>query len=505
MAFVHSAIYALVMPPWGILDEEQHFDYILKVTQTGHPPVTNVDLLDSKVVQSILDVQRHARLHWPVAKLKGPGNLDLEAYSYEGYHGPVFYYLNAPFFLLIPGGILDKLFGLRLVMILFSLASVWCMFRITSDLFPNYPDLPYWVAFLIICIPEWTSTSARVSNDVLLEVLSILFLWLFTYAIMKGISWKTAAGLGLLSGLGVLTKVSFVGVYFLLPVVFLLNLREKQIIAKGALTLSLIAVLLLPFFYYNLRLYGNLTGFAGFSDLYSRYGTLWNPPLNLRQIMVATWQLFRGFWLIWWESAISVNRAFLYILWVFMIGVCLTAAVGLVQKFRHDFSLRERRCWALLAYAAVILLYIGLVLAGYFQGTFPVMQGRFLLPVIFPIVLFICLGLKQVRNSPYLLILTGGGVLLVFDALNNFGHLLPFFYYFSAFYQNGEALPIVWHGWREAASLFFSNFISDKPSWVILFGLVSLFFYALLLPFVFFKGFQISRCISSGRLVREVK
>lgn len=202
LAFLRGALYAFILPPWGLLDEEQHFDYILKITQTGMPPQVGKDYLDQEILQSVLDTHRHAKFQWPTPASLNPKKWGLEGHSYEGYQGPVYYYLLVPFYLLIDRTALDRLFGLRLLMVIFSLIIVWIAIRLTKELFPEKKLLPYFVAGILICIPERTASTARLSNDLFLEIISIAFLWVFSRSMLKGITWKTAVLLGLVAGVG---------------------------------------------------------------------------------------------------------------------------------------------------------------------------------------------------------------------------------------------------------------------------------------------------------------
>ena len=44
LGFLRGSLYALTMPPWGLLDEEQHFDYIVKILKQGAPPVVGKEM-----------------------------------------------------------------------------------------------------------------------------------------------------------------------------------------------------------------------------------------------------------------------------------------------------------------------------------------------------------------------------------------------------------------------------------------------------------------------------
>lgn len=46
----HALIYALVMPPWGLLDEQQHFHYVQMIAQEQRAPIMWHDQLSADTV-----------------------------------------------------------------------------------------------------------------------------------------------------------------------------------------------------------------------------------------------------------------------------------------------------------------------------------------------------------------------------------------------------------------------------------------------------------------------
>ena len=499
-AFLRGALYAFTLPPWGLLDEEQHFDYILKLTRTGVPPEVGTDYLDREVIQSVIDTRRHEKFQWPTPTSLNPKKWGLEGHSYEGYQGPAYYYLAVPFFLLINRAVVDKLYGLRMVMVVFSLITIWIAINLTKELFPEKKLLPYLVAGILISIPERTASTARLSNDLFLEIISITFLWVFSRSMLQEISWKNAIFLGMVSGIGLLTKFSFAGMLLLLPVVFLLNIQNEKIFLKGVLVVFIVAIISGPFLLYNYRLYADLTGFKGFSDLYSRYAVLWNPPHRLDIFANAAWQVFRGFWVMWWKGFEAVSTPFLNAFWIGLLGITILASVGFVKEVKSCFSIDRRRGWILLSFVGIVLIYFVLVLVGYFAGKFPVIQGRLVLPVVYPFILIIALGLCRFRPAKLIFgfLIIG---LLVVDAYSLLENILLNFYYYSTFFSNGVAVQQVWQSWDWATRLLITNFIYDKPFWVI-WGI------CLILPTYFFllawSGVKIAQSLFRKHILIEL-
>jgi len=496
LAFLRGAVYAFTLPPWGLLDEEQHFDYILKITQTGMPPQVGTDYLDREVMQSVIDAGRHEKFQWPTPASLNPKKWGLEGHSYEGYQGPVYYYLAVPFYLLIDRTVLDKLFELRLLMVIFSLITIWIAIKLTKELFPEKKLLPYLVAGILICIPERTASTARLSNDLFLEIISITFLWVFSRSMLRGISWKNAILLGLCAGVGLLTKFSFAGMLLLIPVTFLLNIRNEKIYLKGILVFFIIVLISGPFLFYNYRLYADPTGFRGFSDVYLKYAALWDPPHRLDVLANAVWGVFRGFWVMWWKGFEAISTPILNIFWVALFGITILGIIGFVKEMKAIYSVNRKLYWILLSFMGAIVIFFVLVLVGYFGGKFPVIQGRFILPVDYLIVLMITVGLYRSRwaNFIFAFLIIG---LLIIDAHSLFDNILLNFYYYPTFSMNGSPLQQVWQGWEWGTRLVITNFISDKPFWVI-WGIFLIF--PAYLFFLLIMLFEYSQCLARKRL-----
>jgi hypothetical protein len=118
----------------------------------------------------------------------------------------------------------------------------------------------------------------------------------------------------------------------------------------------------------------------------------------------------------------------------------------------------------LLAYVAVSVgCAIGVVVT-YFGGSIPVIQGRFLLPVIVPLMVLFAWGLWYIGSWGPAAALGAAVVLVLTDALSLFGNLLPYFYYWSAFAGSAGLQHAVPHNWTESWTLFYSRFLSDKPA-----------------------------------------
>ncbi len=489
-ALFRGLIYSLSLPPWGLLDEEQHLDYIIKVSETGKPPIVGEDFLDDRIINSILETNRHSKFHWPTPEFTYDENMTLEGYSYEGFQGPLFYYLFSLLYLLVPGDILDQLFVLRIFVVIASIFSVFLAYKISHDLLELGEKFSILVSLLTISLPERAFSNARISNDIMLEIISLLTIYLITYSILRGISWKTSVGLGIVGGLGLITKIAFAGIFIAYLIAFLANIKDENILKKILVSGFFIALISIPYFHRNLNLYGDFTGYRGFISLYENFASIWTPEFNLPSLYYSLFSSFKHFWIIWWNGSIAVSSNFLRILWVILSLLCLISIWGL-GKYIYKEKLRKinKTHWVLISYILITLTFLFLSILGYYQGKYPVIQGRFINPALFPILFLLCFGLFKFINLQNLIFIIPLFLLIV-DFIYLFGHLLPYHYYFSQFFINGEASPIVWNGWSIALTQFTNNFVGDKPVWVLIRFFLSLACYIFMLQLIIRKFFS---------------
>lgn len=459
LALFHGGLYASLLPPWSMIDEPQHFHYIQRLSALETSPITGQTHLSPEIIESLFATRHWEFLHWSTPDSHIPQDMGPIAYSYEGHQPPLYYALLAPLLNLLPGSILYKLYFLRWATLGLSLLTVWIAWRLTLELFPKKHALAYSVGLFMALLPERAASVSRVNNDVLLEVLAAAFVWTCTRAMLKGLTLRRSLLLGMLLGLGVLTKPSMAVLALLLLPVFWVNRRVSRWLPCALGTGGITLALTVPHLIRNLVLYGDLTGFSGFRALY----TIPVPLLTAQTFLSSVWDLFRHFWAIWWKGATASNNLLLNVLYLVLAVLSGVSIFGLVRYIRqkHETEQDDRKPWSLVLYALAIGGYAAAALVGYLQGYIPVIQGRFLLPVVVPVSLLFVWGLWY---APYRRLLVPATLLtlIAIGLLSLFGNLLPYFYYWSAFATGG--VPQSYSlGWQGAWATFFPRFLSDKP------------------------------------------
>jgi len=459
LALLRGGLYASFLPPWGLIDEEQHIHYIQHLAEQSAIPLVGQTYLSREIVNSLFETRRWEVFHWRAHDSRDPMTWGLEGHSYEGYQPPLFYILFVPLYVALPSDILVKVYGLRWAMVCLALLTVWMAYRLAAELFPLPRLLPYLLCLLLVMIPERTISVSRVNNDVLLEVVSTAFIWGCTRAMLKGLTVRQSQLLGLLFGLGVLTKTSAAVLFVLLPFVFWMN-RHTANLRKCVLWTGGIAVVLIaPFVARNLWLYGDLTGFAAFRVIAGAAPRV----LTGQSLAAATWDLFRHFWVVWWKGSVAAASPIVNGFMAVLAVLSIMSLVGLVRYLREQYARDPRETRIIIAYACAVGSCAAAILASYFSGSVPVIQGRFFLPAIVPAVILFCWGLWRYSFGKAALLTTIGALAIV-DALALFANLLPYFYYWSAFVEDGVPKPYTPLDWQVAWNLFYLRLLSDKPA-----------------------------------------
>lgn len=458
LAFIRGSIYAFFLPPWALTDEEQHVDYIQSIVEKGKIPVVGVDYISDEIMQSVLDTKRHERFMWATPPIADQSTWGLEGHSYEGYQPPLFYMLSAPVYWLMPGDILNKLLALRIWMVFLSLITVWALYRVVALLVKKPSHLPFIAASILIFIPERTISVSRVSNDVLLEVLAAIFILAFIHIINHGLSNRNLLGLSIIFSLGLLTKISFIGmgIFFLFLAGWYVR---KENLARFMILASLpIVILVLPWIIRNYSLYNDITGFQGFASIAQTEIQSWGTRFSLSSLWLNLLKSFAHFWLVWWKGS---RAAFFYWLIPFYLVLSLTVAIALwrgIQKWRNSSSLPPLQQKIIPAFSGSVIVYLILVLVSFYANQFPAIQGRFLLPIYIPFISLLVWSIHQERYAaPIWVVLLV--TLISVDALFLLGNQLRSYYYLSPieFILEGQPPDLLTAKFALALETFYDN------------------------------------------------
>ena len=388
--------YSAAIPLGEAPDEVPHFTYIRYLAQHGRLPTTTdeheawqpplyyalgaaLTFWSDDLPDAPFAIRTNA--YFDVADPRAPKNLLLhsadEAWPYRGW--ALAWHL------------------VRLLSIALGAVTVWAVYRLGRVLFPTQPAIPLTMAALTAFTPQFLFLSAVVNNDNAAIMFSALVLWqraALLHATEGAQIWRRSAFLGLLLGLGLLSKANII---VLLPIVGLAivvssarcpawwGTRKRVQLAAGGLLLAIGVAALLSGWYFarNWVLYGDPMGWS-----FLRVTHALRPgPLTPNVLAWLFTGVFRSFWLGW------IGIAFDDVIYWIIGAVCLVGLSGfvvwLVRRWR---SLDSATRWTL----ALLGLHTAITLGSLVQWTATVLgtdQGRLIYPIL-PTVMLVLVGAR---------------------------------------------------------------------------------------------------------------
>ena len=473
LGLLHALIYAASMPPWGLLDEPQHFHYVEFIAENGALPVMWRDRLSPEVMDSMFAAKRYVTLgddRMPDrADLARPGQPDDQ--SYEAYHPPFYYAALSLLYPFGPADVLGKLYMLRAAGAILSCLTLIVVWKSTRLLWPGQPWIAAAATLALALNPERAASAGRVSNDVMLEVISAVAFGLLARALApspsgglaRGPTWRLALGTSITLGLLALTKTS--GLMILPAVVlgwvlaaFLRGQPWRPAAGQILAILGGTAGCLLPLTARNLILYQDPTGLGAFI---ARIGPLTSGPL-LQLVGHGIVDLFRNSWVVLWDGARVVGKPSATLMLIALAAeTCLLAALVARAWLGRGRQLTPPVRSALAVSVLAIALVSLSTLVGTVQGLVPGVQGRFLLAAALPAAWLLGFGLWLMGEEWRGL---GAAVLFTLEAALSLSVL--FFHALPNFYAPRAAGFLGY--WRQTAYLLFdpSGMFWDKPAFV---------------------------------------
>ena len=387
IAFILLAtLYSQIIPLGEAPDEVPHFTVVRYIVQNGHLPSTD---------------EEHEAFQPPLYYLLCAG-LTFWA-DYDGYvaKANADYSLDPgqPKNLLLHAS--DEAFPhrgwaltwrlLRLLSVVCGAVTVWATYRIGRTLFPGRPAVGLTMAGLNAFIPEFLFMSGVVNNDNLAAAISALLLLQMVRLVKGRDDWLTVGSLGILLGLGVLSKVS-VAVGALPAGLALLYAAWKRegrplpavicALRWGALVAGLTLLIAGWWFARNLVLHSDLTGWAFILET----NALREGPLTPAVIWWLVSGVFKSFWLGW--IGIELN-AWLYRL---LMALSLVSAAGLARILLGRRQRFDRDTLVALGLLGLQIVLVWLSLLKWTATVLGTDQARLIYPALSACLVFLVLG-----------------------------------------------------------------------------------------------------------------
>lgn len=393
-----SLLYAWATPPFEASDEIWHYPVVRHIAETGQLPVQDVDaqaawaqegsqpplyyLLGAALTAWIdtADYDEHAVLN-PLAQAGVPGttaNANLVA------HPPG----QSP----LRGGAMLAVYIIRLFSIALGLTTTYLIYRLALTIYPNRLAVALLAAAFAAFIPMALFIGASVNNDNLTVPLSTAVLWLLARDLKAddpGPRWRQTLLIGVLAGLGILTKISAA---ILLPTIALaVTLTAWRLqswrnwLLRGVTLVAVVLVVGGWWYARNLLLYQELLGIQRMSVIAG------SRPEGFGLVELAgEWS---GFWLSFWGVFGGFNV--LAPQWYYILAslLSLLSLAGLLLLFvRHIAKPAQDAPWRI---HVVHLFFLAITLIGimYWSLLTPASQGRLMFGGLGPIALYLSLGM----------------------------------------------------------------------------------------------------------------
>jgi len=358
-----------------------------------------------------------------------PGELldrDATRFNWAAHHPPLYYLLGLPIeWALRHRPIFTRAFALRLFSLLLSTVTVVIAAMIGRMLFGT-DDSAEWLLLpcVMVLSPAFSVHQVCINNDQLLILLYTLLLYLLLKWQDKPVSAKRAVVLGLICGLGMLTKMLFITAFIVIAVYLVLNAkRSRQSLRSLFRTFAIVVAASLAvcgwWFIRNVMVYGRLLITA------TTYLSAKHLPVEMTPLDFFLSKKFLGWigagWLTLRNSHTDLLLAILVLgvsaagyvktllLWLWRNQPLFTP--GLFAKFRLLF-------YALLIHVSAVLFVVstGSIKVGRFRA----LHGRYFFPVIVAIAaiwaLGVCKLLPQKNRNQF--VATVVAILIALEASN---------------------------------------------------------------------------------------
>ena len=385
-----AAGFVLRTPAWQAPDEPAHFNYVAQVATNGCCPVIEPGDWDQAYLDRLRGAQFAPDLLGEIARLE-----------YEDHQPPLYYLLAAPIYV----GSGGSLVALRLLSVLFGAGVVVCAYGVGRALLPGRRAVALAAAAFVAFLPQHLAILASVNNDSLAELIVGLTPWLLILYV-KGRDVPVWL-LGVLVGVGLLTKVNTIFLVGLVPFGILLRwwlLRRREDAGLAAL-LRPLAVFALP----ALALAGvwwlrNIVVY-GWPDLFglgAHNAVVVGQPRTAEMIAAEGWgaylrkalnETYNSFWGQFGWMAYPL-QPWMYAILTALLGVAMVGLLLGLRRLRGALANpAQRAAWALL----LLALAVAFAQFVYYNTEFLQFQGRYLYPGLIPFALLLALGLDNVR------------------------------------------------------------------------------------------------------------
>ncbi|HEV2339399.1 MAG TPA: DUF2142 domain-containing protein [Patescibacteria group bacterium] len=397
---VKGIYFCFFIPPWEAPDETGHVKYVLYLFHYKNVPAF-ASQSSIKNGDGTITWRYQRNTVFPKIQ-KGVTNFHVNLFNRNEYqlvrgvlnitiYPPLYYLYLVPFyFISLPFSSYMSLMFLRFGSLLLGMASLLLIYKTAKLLFSGSVYIPLLAMLLIALQPMFTFITAVVNNDTVVIMLFCLFIYL-SLRLMLLKKYPTCIKIilvGLIAGLATLSKPQL---FVTIPLYFMLLFFKNP---KGIYNWILVcmSVLIFPALWYIPQfLHG---GTASFSYAISRihHSTpLWSYPIDFIKAKQPV-GIFMSFWGYFGWLDVPMPK-WIYALFASLLCIAFLGwIIGIKKKRIHTSSaIALFLISSVVFYSLVIFLYD---LLYFTHNSVFAIQGRYFLPLLFLLVLWILQGLK---------------------------------------------------------------------------------------------------------------
>ena len=280
-ALVPAVVMAVTQPVWSLVDEAQHFDFIVQLSHGAYPAVGGAPI--SAETLQVTQSTSVYRAFYPPGTYPAPDLTDtgpvpagmnaranavwmqrhMWQLTHETVQTPLYYVAMVPFLWAgnLLGGPFAAVYLLRLINALLIAALAPMSLAVARILAPARTEVAVLATMFGVLLPGLDLNGTRVSNDALAAAVGGLLV--LAAARWAGTTWPWRRVLlaGLLLGAAMMVKITDAGLYPALALAILLpasGAGARRRLAQAAVVGAVAVACLLPWFLVNLGSYGAL-------------------------------------------------------------------------------------------------------------------------------------------------------------------------------------------------------------------------------------------------------
>jgi 4-amino-4-deoxy-L-arabinose transferase-like glycosyltransferase len=250
IAFLNASAWSLIVPPFEGKDESDHFAYVEQIVENGSLPENGQPNGVYSTQENLVLAGLHAGevIHSPQttsiateaeqralvkdndagASRRGSGEAGIATAE-----PPLYYAIQAIPYLLDRGNVLVELQLMRLVGALFGAITAMCTFLFLREILPRQPWAAAVGGLSVALQPLLAFMSGSVNPDSMLFAVAAGVFLCLARALRRGLTLRLGVALGVLVGVGFMTKLNFIGIAFGV-FVGLIVLAAREVRANGS-------------------------------------------------------------------------------------------------------------------------------------------------------------------------------------------------------------------------------------------------------------------------------